>query len=64
MIYGLIPIGGKGTRLGLPFSKEMLPQAGVLFYKPIVSHVTEKMMQAGADRIIFVHGSFLFTVLI
>jgi len=22
MIYGLVPIGGKGTRLGLTFSKE------------------------------------------
>lgn len=56
MIYGLIPIGGKGTRMGLPFSKEMLPQRGYNFYNPIVNHLVEKMKIAGAEKICFVHG--------
>lgn len=56
MIYGLIPVGGKGTRLGLPFSKEMLPQKGFDYYNPIINHVVEKMKLAGAQQIVFVHG--------
>ena len=56
MIYGLIPVGGKGTRLGLPFSKEMLPQKGFDYYNPIINHVVEKMQLAGASKIVFVHG--------
>ncbi len=56
MIYGLIPVGGKGKRLGLPFSKEMLPQKGFDFYNPILGHLVSKMLLAGADRIVFVHG--------
>lgn len=56
MIYGVIPVGGKGQRLGLPFSKEMLPQKGFDFYNPILHHLVEKMQQAGAHTIVFVHG--------
>lgn len=56
MIYGLIPIGGKGKRLGLPFSKEMLPQKGFSFYNPVLDHMVSKMKEAGADLIVFVHG--------
>lgn len=56
MIYGVIPIGGKGTRLGLPFSKEMLPQKGFSFYNPILDHMVSKMIQAGAETIYFIHG--------
>ncbi len=56
MIYGIIPVGGKGVRLGLPFSKEMLPQAGFGFYNPILDHMVSKMKDAGAEIIIFVHG--------
>ena len=56
MIYGLIPIGGKGSRLSLPFPKEMLPQKGYSFYNPIANHVVEKMLLAGAEKIIFIHG--------
>jgi adenylate cyclase class IV len=59
MIIGLIPIGGKGTRLGLPFSKEMLPQKDYGFYNPIANHLVEKMQLAGAEKIIFVHGDEL-----
>lgn len=56
MIYGLIPIGGKGTRLGLPYSKEMLPQKNFDYFNPLVNHIVEKMKLAGAEKIYFVHG--------
>lgn len=56
MIIGLVPVGGKGTRLGLPFSKELLPQAGRTSYQPVIQHVTDKMIEAGAEKIVFVHG--------
>ncbi|MEI8055024.1 MAG: hypothetical protein WCH10_03375 [bacterium] len=56
MIYGIVPVGGKGTRLSLPFSKEMLPQKNYNFYNPIANHVVEKMLSAGAGKIVFVHG--------
>lgn len=56
MIYGLIPIGGQGTRLGLPFSKEMLPQKNYGFYNPVSNHLVQKMLFAGAEKIFFIHG--------
>lgn len=59
MIIGLIPVGGKGTRLGLPFPKELLPQKGYLEYKPLIAHTTDKMEEAGARVIYFIHGTEL-----
>ena len=56
MIIGLIPVGGKGVRLGLPYSKEMLPQKSYDFYNPVINHLVEKMELAGAEQIVFVHG--------
>ncbi len=56
MIYGLVPIGGKGTRLGLTFSKEMLPQKGTSHFNPISNHLVSKMRAAGAEKIVFIHG--------
>lgn len=56
MIIGIIPIGGKGMRLGLPFSKEMLPQKGYDYYEPIANHLVKKMELAGAEKIVFIHG--------
>jgi len=56
MIYGVIPVGGKGTRLGLPYSKEMLPQKNFDYYNPVINHIVDKMLMAGATLIIFVHG--------
>ena len=56
MIYGLVPIGGIGTRLGLTFSKEMLPQKGYLHFNPISNHLVSAMKEAGAEEIIFIHG--------
>lgn len=59
MIYGLIPVGGKGTRLSLPFSKEMLPQKQYDYYNPVINHTVEKMLLAGATVIYMVHGTEL-----
>lgn len=56
MIYGVIPVGGLGTRLGLPFPKEMLPQKNCDFYNPVMNFLVEKMKLAGATYLIFVHG--------
>ncbi len=55
-IYGCIPVGGNGTRLKLPFSKEMLPLLGYDFYKPIIEHTVNKMKEAQCDEIFFIHG--------
>lgn len=57
MIYGIVPIGGKGTRLGLPFDKEMLPQKNYNHYNPVVNHVVGKMLLAGVEVVVFVHGT-------
>lgn len=57
MMYGLIPVGGKGTRLSLPYSKEMLPQKNYDYYNPIINHLVQKMLLAGANIIVFIHGS-------
>lgn len=57
MIYGILPVGGKGTRLGLPYPKELLPQKGFNHYNPIINHIVEKMREGGADTICFVHGA-------
>ena len=56
MIYGILPVGGKGTRLALPFPKELLPQKGFDHYNPVINHIVQKMLIAGADMIYFVHG--------
>jgi hypothetical protein len=56
MIVGVVPIGGLGTRLGLTFSKEMLPQKDTSLYNPISNHLVNKMLEAGAEKIIFIHG--------
>lgn len=56
MIYGLVPVGGKGTRLSLPYSKEMLPQKDYDYFNPVVNHTVEKMELAGAEVVVFVHG--------
>lgn len=56
MIYGIVPVGGVGARLSLPYSKEMLPQKNFDYYNPIANHLVEKMQLAGASKIIFVHG--------
>ena len=59
MITGIVPIGGFGTRLGMTFSKEMLPQRNYKYYNPGSNHLVSKMIDAGAKKIIFIHGDEL-----
>ncbi len=56
MIYGLVPVGGVGSRLGLPFHKELLPLKGYDKYYPVCKLTVDNMLQAGAEKIIFIHG--------
>jgi hypothetical protein len=55
-IYGFIPIGGKGERLGLPYPKELLPQKNCSTYRPIINLTIDKMLDAGVSKIVFLHG--------
>jgi len=55
MIYGVIPAGGLGSRLGLPYAKEMLPQKNFDYYNPLINHVATKMKDSGAEKIYFIH---------
>lgn len=56
MIYGIIPCGGEGLRLGLSFSKEMMPLKKD-YYFPVIQHTVKNMLDVGVDKIFFVHGS-------
>lgn len=49
---GLIPCAGKGSRLGLPFSKEMYPDVHSKEYRPIIMHTIDSFKQAGITDII------------
>jgi glucose-1-phosphate thymidylyltransferase len=63
MIIGIVPVGGKGLRLGLPFSKELLPIISDNYY-PVINCTIKKMREAGTDIIFLVHGTeFKFDVL-
>lgn len=55
-IIGCVPCGGKGVRLSLPFSKELLPQKNTNSYQPLIHHIVSKMLEAGTEKIVFVHG--------
>ncbi len=50
---GLIPCAGKGTRLGLPFSKEMFPDIHNDRFRPIIMYTIEAMQLAGIKHLIF-----------
>jgi hypothetical protein len=56
MIYGLIPVGGFGTRLGLPFAKELMPLKGYPNYYPVCKLTVDNMIDAGCEKIFFIHG--------
>jgi len=56
MIYGLVPVGGIGSRLGLPFHKELLPLKGYKEYYPVCRYTVDNMLSAGAEKIVFIHG--------
>jgi glucose-1-phosphate thymidylyltransferase len=49
---GLIPCAGKGTRLGMPFSKEMFPDVYHDIYRPIIMYTIDAMKKAGIKHII------------
>ena len=49
---GLIPCAGKGSRLGLPFSKEMFPDVHSEEFRPIILHTIEAFKKAGIIDII------------
>lgn len=52
-IVGLVPAAGKGTRLGLPFSKEMFPDIHSMSYRPVIMNTVEAMQDAGVEHVIF-----------
>jgi hypothetical protein len=56
MIYGIIPVGGKGTRLGLPYPKELLPLKNFNSYYPVCKLTVDNMLQSGCEKIYFIHG--------
>lgn len=58
MIYGIVPVGGTGSRLNLPFPKELLPLKGHDSYFPVCHHTVSNLAQAGCEKIVFVHGTF------
>jgi len=49
---GLIPCAGKGSRLGMPFSKEMFPDVHNVNYRPIIMYTIDAMIRAGIKHII------------
>jgi len=49
-IIGIIPAGGKGLRLGLPFPKELMPIRFDAYY-PVSLHTLRGMLRAGASEI-------------
>ena len=49
-IIGIIPAGGKGTRLGLPFPKELMSIRFDSYY-PVSLHTLRGMLKAGASEI-------------
>jgi len=53
-VVGLIPAAGMGTRLGLPFPKELYPIVSKSEIKPIAQFTLSQMTKAGIGNIIFV----------
>jgi len=49
---GLIPCAGKGSRLALPFSKELYPNIHTTSYSPILMYAVNAMKQAGIQHIV------------
>jgi choline kinase len=56
MIYGIIPVGGIGSRLGMAFPKELLPLKGYNRYYPVSKLTVDNMLEAGCEKIYFIHG--------
>jgi len=51
---GLIPAAGSGTRLNLPFPKELYPTIKGDKYQPIAHYIVKNIIDAGAKHIVFV----------
>jgi hypothetical protein len=56
MIFGIIPVGGVGSRLGMAFPKELLPLKGYNSYYPVSRLTVDNMIDAGCEKIYFIHG--------
>lgn len=55
---GLIPCAGKGSRLSLPFSKELYPASHTTGYAPVILSSIREMKEAGIEHIIItIHPS-------
>lgn len=53
-LVGLIPAAGKGTRLNLPYPKELYPVIRNNHYKPLAQFVVENLTASGVQDIVFV----------
>jgi glucose-1-phosphate thymidylyltransferase len=53
-LIGLIPAAGSGTRLNLPFPKELYPTLENNKYKPVANHVVDNLLATGLKHIVFV----------
>jgi len=53
-IVGLIPAAGSGTRLGLPYPKELQPLIRGDGYKPAAQFALELILHSGASHVVFV----------
>ncbi|HRW03692.1 MAG TPA: sugar phosphate nucleotidyltransferase [Caldilineaceae bacterium] len=53
-LIGLIPAAGKGTRLGLPYPKELYPVVRNCRYQPIAQYSVDNLVQAGVGHVVFV----------
>lgn len=53
-VIGLIPAAGKGTRLNLPYPKELYPVIRDNRYKPLAQFVVENFLASGVRDIVFV----------
>lgn len=49
---GLIPCAGRGSRLSLPFSKELFPNVYTSHYSPIILYTINALKKAGIDHLI------------
>lgn len=53
-LVGLVPAAGAGTRLNLPFPKELYPTLENDQYKPVANHVVDNLLTTGLKHIVFV----------
>jgi glucose-1-phosphate thymidylyltransferase len=53
-LVGLIPAAGEGTRLGLPYPKELTPLISKDGFKPAAEFSVESLVRSGAKHVVFV----------